>query len=296
MIGIHGKNTASTGVQAFGAAALLGTCGLIWALGSIDGSQAEQRAAEPHRHMLAISDQTIRDCQRVAASATFDCLRAQVEAGSMAARADQDLVAQQRLSLAAAYAAIAALVTAAIAATGLWYLRETLATWRVSVAETRRIGEAQVRCYLSVAKVVIDFTDHRAPLISCKIVNSGQSPALATTWRTRLVYDDGETPSESALYAPCEPRDGITISAKDSAIPTDIDVFHDLSAGLRRIQDGGDVMLFCVIGSPHATCSGRWWTSPRVSSRSWMRGFSRIRSCGSSLMAERYTRSPSPRP
>ena len=247
MIGIHGKNAASAGVQAFCAAALLGTCGLIWALGSTSAHESEQRASEPHMHTLAMSEQMIRDCQRVEPSATFDCLRARVEASSLAARADQDLVAQQRLSLAAAYAAIAALVTAAIAAVGLWYLRETLATWRVSVAETRRIGEAQVRCYLSVAKVVVDFTDHRAPLVSCKIVNSGQSPALATTWRTRLVYDDGETQSESALYAPCEPRDGITISAKDSAIPTDIDVFHDLSEGLRRIADGTDIMLFCVI-------------------------------------------------
>jgi hypothetical protein len=247
MSGIHGRHAESAGVQAFCAAALLGTCGLIWALGSVDGSQAEQRAAEPHRHMLALNDRMIRDCQRVEVSAMVDCIRAQVESGNLVARADQDLVAQQRLSLAAAYAAIAALVTAAIAAAGLWYLRATLVTWRVSVAETRRIGEAQVRCYLSVAKVVVDFTDHRAPLVSCKIVNSGQSPALATTWRTQLVYDDGEAQSESALYAPCEPRDGITISAKDSAIPTDIDVFHDLSDGLRRIEEGTDILLFCVI-------------------------------------------------
>lgn len=238
-----------TTAYAFCAIAILGLCALIWALGSVSGRQAEQALAEPHLHALAARDRAIRECGAVAAEARFDCLYARIEAGGAAARGDQDLVAQQRLARAAVYVAIAALALAAIGAAALWYLRQTLAAWRHAVGETRRIGEAQVRCYLGVARVVVDFNDHHVPVVSCKIVNSGQSPALAMRWQAALTYDvaaDAE-PRASGFHHAAEGAGGITIPANDSAIPADIEMPHDLADGLKRIADGADILLLCTV-------------------------------------------------
>lgn len=236
------------GVQALCVAALIGVCALAWILGSLSGRQSAERTLGPRVGIASAREQAMTACPGLTSLDTFDCLYDHADTGSAAVRADQSLAAQQRLSFAAFCAAAAALFTAVLAAAGLYYLRETLIAWRVSVGETRRIGEAQVRCYLGVARVVVDFTDHQAPVVSCRIVNSGQSPALRTHWRTALAYDDG---AASAFHAAVDAHDltipALTIPAGDSAIPADIDVPHALAGELERIGSGADVLLFCTV-------------------------------------------------
>lgn len=239
-----GPKPGALGVQALCVAALIGVCAIAWVLGSLSGRQSAERAAPVHRSDAASArGEALRDCPGLTSLDTFDCLYARAESGGAAARADQSLAAQQRLSFAALAAAIAALLTAALAAIGLVYLRETLGAWRASVADAHRIGEAQVRCYLGVARVVIDLTDHSAPVVSCRIVNSGQSPALDTRWRAALVLDGGD---RSAFHAPVDAH-GLTIPAHDGSIPADIAVAHDLSDAVQRIATGADALLLCTI-------------------------------------------------
>jgi hypothetical protein len=55
-----------------------------------------------------------------------------------------------------------------------------------AVAESARIGEAQVRCYLTVEKVEIEINAARNVCVTGTIRNSGQSPALDVSWEFRL--------------------------------------------------------------------------------------------------------------
>lgn len=51
-----------------------------------------------------------------------------------------------------------------------------------AVEETQRIGEAQIRCYLSIKRPQITFINENEVMVSCRVFNSGQSPALQVRW------------------------------------------------------------------------------------------------------------------
>ena len=58
--------------------------------------------------------------------------------------------------------------------------------------DSRTIGEAQARCYLSIESVLAFIgTDDGKPRLHVAIRNSGASPALETTWTAVLGYDIG---------------------------------------------------------------------------------------------------------
>lgn len=58
--------------------------------------------------------------------------------------------------------------------------------------DSRTIGEAQARCYLSIDSVLAFIgTDDGKPRLHVAIRNSGASPALETTWTAVLGYDTG---------------------------------------------------------------------------------------------------------
>jgi hypothetical protein len=72
----------------------------------------------------------------------------------------------------------------------LW--RATDAIWNAGekqVAETRRIGEAQVRAYVHIKFIVLDFVfDALCPRIGFIAANTGQSPARTFIWNMTLQY------------------------------------------------------------------------------------------------------------
>ena len=100
-----------------------------------------------------------------------------------------DLCAQWRAAVAAektAHEARRATVWAIVATilSGLSFFAVALAliqTVRFN-RSARRIGEAQVRCYLSAKEVKLRFDDTGQPMISLIVANSGQSPALNFRW------------------------------------------------------------------------------------------------------------------
>lgn len=230
------------------AAALLGVCALIWSLGALSGRDHERnRSNVSDRHAMRAGIE--RRCATLPAAAAFDCAYALLAAAEDTHRAET-LTAQRRTAWAAAYAAAATALIAAVLALALWSLRRHLVATTPAIDESRRIGEAQVRCYLSVAKVIVDFTDHNNPVVSCRIVNNGQSPALHVRWHARLAYDAGQDGhlSWSTAAEPAEPRAGLTIAAADSAIPRDIALTHDLTPGaLRGLASGTDMLVLCIV-------------------------------------------------
>jgi hypothetical protein len=55
-----------------------------------------------------------------------------------------------------------------------------------AVAETRRIGEAQTRCYVKIGSASVEMTRAGVFTINIAVMNSGQSPALEFRWAFRV--------------------------------------------------------------------------------------------------------------
>ena len=62
-----------------------------------------------------------------------------------------------------------------------------------TVAETRRIGEAQTRCYLTGVSAHAGFVKNGRIMVKCIVKNSGRSPAKNVQCVCVLNYDVGET-------------------------------------------------------------------------------------------------------
>jgi hypothetical protein len=92
----------------------------------------------------------------------------------------------------------------------------------MAVEETRRIGEAQVRCYISITEVILHVDALGKPRVDISVLNSGQSPALKFRWAHHIWYQteepksvwDGKAhslPDEDAgidiCSGPCRPPD-----------------------------------------------------------------------------------------
>jgi hypothetical protein len=88
---------------------------------------------------------------------------------------------------------------------GIWYIRKTLLETeaavklagkgndaaQAAVEVTREIGEAQVRCYVQITKVAMDYAGLE-PVIVFSLHNSGQSPAANVALAIRYVVKDGD--------------------------------------------------------------------------------------------------------
>ena len=102
---------------------------------------------------------------------------------------ESDLCAQWRAAKAAERAALWGLVQMVLSGFGvvglavtLWYNRHALRIAQDANSETRRIGEAQTRCYLYIKEATIRVSKYGFTLASIKVVNSGQSPAINLRW------------------------------------------------------------------------------------------------------------------
>ena len=101
-----------------------------------------------------------------------------------------------------------------------------------AVAEARRIGEAQVRCYASVGTVVLEFERSGALLLQLVVNNAGQSPAKEVRWGWRIGIRDTDT---GALWRSPETvilrgTVGSSVSAGESFISTSViaDLLDDI--------------------------------------------------------------------
>ncbi|WP_274789838.1 hypothetical protein [Roseovarius tolerans] len=128
------------------------------------------------------AEQEIRStCLRLDGTAQAECIRRVVETANEHQRAEKDLVAQTEMALWAFWMLIVTALMAAITAVGVFYVWRTLLATQDMARETTRIGEAQVKAYLSVESVKgILHTVEKDPFIEILITvkNSGQSPAL----------------------------------------------------------------------------------------------------------------------
>jgi hypothetical protein len=145
-------------------------------------------------------------------------------------RANRDLAAQESVANWAPAVFWVAVVELIVTAVGVGLIYKT-------ITETRRIGQAQVRAYVSIKSVQVNFVDiaenmtHAA--VSVVAENSGQSPARNFVWRASLQYIGGGQARKRGENGPWVLSPGKPIAARgeldgDSTVVDDmlIDKFY----------------------------------------------------------------------
>jgi hypothetical protein len=89
-----------------------------------------------------------------------------------------------------------------------------------AVQETRRIGEAQVRAYVSIKSAVIAFWGpFEHALVKFVPFNTGQSPARNFVWNVTVQYASGHDKQKSSFDKDWQNRAGIDIPASSDGFP-----------------------------------------------------------------------------
>ncbi len=103
------------------------------------------------------------------------------------------------------------------ASRSLYQSRRSANAAEKAIAQTRAVGEAQVRCYLAVSAASVAFyLPDIKPQLGLKIKNVGQSPAFDITWTVELQY--------SVLGTPDRRSQPLTTSISPLTLPPGTDV------------------------------------------------------------------------
>jgi hypothetical protein len=107
---------------------------------------------------------------------------------------------------------------------GLW-----IVTWRSgvrqsrdmesSIKETRRIGEAQVRAYVSIKSAFIAFMgEMQHPCVGFVAINTGQSPAKNLVWNINVQYASGGQKQTTSFHKDWLKGTGFDLPATNESI------------------------------------------------------------------------------
>ncbi len=205
-------------------------------------SKGYQSADQEHSAYYAerhTSDVSYRECLNSATSldGARQCIKNADATSREAERSEQDLNAQREMSqwaegmLWAAW--IVGMATLGATIVGVRYVYLTLLATQVMAKDTARIGEAQIRAYLSVIdpKVEINTDAFIRVMPECK--NSGQSPALnlkiSTNWEAKPA---GVVPD----LLPIPPGDGDPVGPNQSFL-LHVDTSEPSVRGLALTKD-----------------------------------------------------------
>lgn len=168
----------------------------------------EQQSTEQHvRHA---EDNISSECADLEGVAFRDCVHEQYKAAYEHHRANHDLDAQQEMALYTRVMGITAVVGILLGLGSVALIFYTLRATQEMAADTRRIGEAQVRAYLSITKadMRIEFRPkltEKMPDIDIGLYfsNSGQTPAVNISyfcWAEASTHNDIEVFSDLDEY------------------------------------------------------------------------------------------------
>lgn len=165
--------------------------------------------------------------------------------------ANQSAIWTRTSALVAIAAAVIAGLTLFAAAAAAWFARQAARhtesgarAGQAAVDETRRIGEAQVRAYLSIANVFMGLHNGKVPVITLRVNNAGQSPALDFSAKIILYWMDlkkgnldrqivgGSGPLLATIPARAE-NHGLLYDMKGEFLPSELEQL-----------DSGEMVLF----------------------------------------------------
>jgi hypothetical protein len=184
--------------------------GLYWSIfysaGYGSGYNERKANIESEHYASDAAEQIERECSAVSGEAARKCITKIVQAERESQRGESDLAAQWKAADWVMWAGILAGAQLIATIAGLYYIKRTLDATHDAVGEARlatqaaqkavnetsRIGEAQVRCYLSGTEATVFFHKNGTVTAKCRIKNSGQSPANRVRWMPELtVYIRG---------------------------------------------------------------------------------------------------------
>lgn len=156
---------------------------------SIGRSKGEQGVFADALERQAEQDVAQR-CVGLDPEAIASCIETELEASRGYQLAERDLVAQIEAAEWAQWSAVIAGLMAAITVVGVVYIHQTLIATREMSADTRRIGEAQVRAYVAITKASVKLSPpdpgmtgvNMKTSVTISVKNFGNSPARWFQW------------------------------------------------------------------------------------------------------------------
>lgn len=145
---------------------------LVFALGSDLGIHAGRDEVDAREHYEEAKKDALSACVGIDNARLSECLVKAVESAQEQSDSRQDLYAQRDMATYAFVMALTGGLALAITVAGVWYVRATL-------FETRRIGQSEVRAYLTIRDVRFKIVGADKPIaqIRFRYVNTGSSPA-----------------------------------------------------------------------------------------------------------------------
>jgi hypothetical protein len=204
---------------------VLALFGLIWigyGTGRTFGIETGRDEVTAREHYEREKKAALAACAETKDGDAVECATKAIEAAQENSESRQDLYAQQDMSKWAFWMLVASAATFAVTALGVWFVRRTLdATLeavedtgratkamfdandiaKAALAESRRIGEAQARAYLSLSLNGLHFNplDGRGKVVG-RATNTGATPAVdVKVFAKGKIYCDGKSVQELAI-------------------------------------------------------------------------------------------------
>lgn len=143
-----------------------------------------------------------------------------------------------------------AIVAIGVSGWGILMIRETLRATRKANRINRRIGEAQVRAYLSPANAKFRFVEKSCGL-TFDLKNAGQSPATRATVRALLVSPDPVDKGPLQFWGPVDYSVGPVMSGNEDSVYIHFDEKLVPSHVLFNLYNAGFMVAFA--------CTIEWW-------------------------------------
>lgn len=173
--------------------------------------QAEQYAQREQRET---APRVIRECIGLEPRPFAKCADEARDAAAERKREAQNLAAQQKVATGTGFVIALGIFELALTLWGILVLRDQLvANQRATevmteansvteqaaektVAETRRLGEAQIRCYLTGTSAKFGFTNDGSAVVLCTLKNTGQTPARGVDCLAEISLSAGDDEME----------------------------------------------------------------------------------------------------
>jgi hypothetical protein len=264
-------------------------CFLIFAL--IGWYEGFKRGQESHQGLTAeayteqAEAKIQKTCFALPDTAQAECIGEAIGSAREQQRAEEDLDAQQQMAEWARWMLTATVVMGVITTLGVVFVWQTLEATRQMALDTRRIGEAQVRAYLTFSGSEVAYGSEDGPatyfLVRPRFKNTGQSPGMIVYAFCHIMFvDDLTSPIDYRVNRVSDYRTKLNVGPGEerwiSAPPLNVEYvaravvekktllflgcieFTDIFDDARRSED------FCFKldfhGDPAARCGHSWNT------------------------------------
>ena len=225
-----------------------------WLWTSTDSLQAriEHHTAEQIAHYTQTANVAVeRKCAYISETERLECVEEERQTAHETERNERDLEAQRIMALWTRTMGIAAVIGMGVGMFGLGLIFTTFRETRRAadaaygaVAETRRLGEAQTRAYLSAVKA--DFSHDPQPRgkymipkldLVIHLANSGQTPAINVSYCCAARVVPWKDRDALPIFEECKGQTFITSIIPDNPVPVSVLCFGLMDIWLKYKEE-----------------------------------------------------------